>query len=1104
MTPEQLLAHVETLGGRLAAEGGRLRVNAPRGGLTDELKGAIAAAKDALIVLLQRREVSGKRELARVDRAGALPVSAFQERLWIAQRLEPASSAFNMVLAWKNPSGVPTTTVVTAIRSLLEKHEILRSTFDEVAGTLVSRPLPASAVPVEVHDLGSLEPAEQSDRVREVMGEEVTKPFDLTAGAPTRFFVCRFNANETATLLVAHHIAVDDWSLAVLEKEAKAACVPGGLPTEATSQLQFADYAAWQRANTDPAVISTELDWWGRYLAQAPQLSVFPPDMPSATESSPEGATRTVVWSPELAAAIRSMTRKEGATLYMAMLAACATVLSWHTGQEDCVFGNPMGTRERTELESMIGPFVNLLLVRLDVKGDPSFAELLRRARDSMLDAYEHRHVPFETLLEKLKPARSPAHSPFFQIALVHHTASAASTDSVREAGGGAMHEITWFARESPAGLECSFEYRSDLFSAAAIDRVASHLEAVLRGAASDSSRRLSELAVLSSHELAQLRQFNATSVEFPRIPFVAQFEVIAERRPTNVALACGSTELTYCELNQRANQLAHELRSKGVTRGARVALCVERSPLLLIALLAIQKAGGAYVPLDPGFPSERLSFMLADSNATVLLTSDEAAADIEIPEGVSVVDIGAVPVMRERSGNLPLEVQPDDPVYVIYTSGSTGRPKGVTISHGSLTNLLWSMAKQPGLTSTDILAAVTTISFDIAGLELYLPLLAGARIELVPLETSTDGHELAVLLRERAVTVLQATPATWRLLLEADWQAPPAFRAFCGGEALPRDLAQSLLGRVSELWNLYGPTETTIWSTAERVKSAQDITIGRPIANTQVYVVGKAGALQPIGVPGELWIGGAGVALGYLNRPELTEERFVADQLGTSPSAGMRLYRTGDLGRWREDGRLEHLGRLDHQVKIRGFRIEVGEVEASLAALEAVRQAVVVARDAGSSDRRLIAYVVYQPGQDLTVSEVRRHLRSVLPEYMVPSLVVAMDAIPLTPNGKVDRAALPDPFGNVAAGNAQFEPPTTEMELLLASVWTEVLKVERVGVSDNFFDLGGHSLLSLRVASAVNAQSGWRMDPRTLFFQTLGQIAATATSAGARVRRRA
>jgi acyl-CoA synthetase (AMP-forming)/AMP-acid ligase II len=417
--------------------------------------------------------------------------------------------------------------------------------------------------------------------------------------------------------------------------------------------------------------------------------------------------------------------------------------------------------------------------------------------------------------------------------------------------------------------------------------------------------------------------------------------------------------------------------------------------------------------------------------------------------------------------------------------------------------NFLWSMAREPGLTAADVLAAVTTISFDIAGLELYLPLLVGARIELVARDTAADGPALAAVLNERGATVLQATPATWRLLVETDWRAGPGFRGYCGGEALPRDLANSLLERVGELWNLYGPTETTIWSTVEHVTRDNDITIGRPIANTQVYIVGSSGELRPIGVSGEIWIGGAGVAIGYHDRQELTAERFVADRFGARP--GGRLYRTGDLGRWRADGRIEHLGRLDHQVKIRGFRIALGEIDAVLAALPAVRQSVVAARDASPSDRRLVAYVVYQPGEDLTVSEIRRHLRGKLPDYMVPSLVVALDAIPLTPNGKVDRSALPDPFRNASAAAAQYEAPSSEMERLLADVWMDVLKVERVGVHDNFFELGGHSLLSLRVAAAVQRRSGWRMDPRTLFFQPLSQIAAAGgTAVSEQVPRRA
>jgi amino acid adenylation domain-containing protein len=1109
LTAEQLLTRLEASGVSLFTEGGRLRVNAPKGGLTDELKSAIAASKEALIGLLEHRSALRGKVLEPVDRAGRLPVSPFQERLWILQRLDPGSSAYNIAHAWKNVVGADAETVRAAIESVLERHEILRSCFDEVDGELTSRPLARSTVPLEVRDLSALGADEQRSQIDADMNAEVGAPFDLTAAPPTRFIVYRLGSGQSVTLLAAHHLAVDDWSLTVLEKEVAAACVPGARAAVTPAQLQYADYAAWFRATTNPAVIATDLDWWADYLAQAPQLSVFPPDLPVSSvdaQVNGVGATRSIVWDTQLAAGVRALARKEGATLYMAMMAACATVLRWHTGQDDFVLGSPMGARERTELESMIGPFVSLLLVRLDLKDDPTFAELLRRARSSMLEAHERRHVPFETLLERLKPTRHATHSPLFQIALVQHNApqsdSDTSSDAVRKAGG-AMHELTWFARETPAGLECSFEYRADLYSVEAIDQIAAHLETVLRGAVENSSRHVSELMVLTPVEVAQLERFNNTAVDLERTLFVAQFAEVAGRNAAATALVSEGETLSYGELDLRANRLAHALRAQGVGPGTRVALCVERSALLVIALLAIQKASGVYVPLDPGFPADRLSFMLADSGAGVLLTAGAATSDLEIPGEVAVIDLTNLASFDGFPAESPsLEALPEDPAYVIYTSGSTGRPKGVVVSHGSLMNLLWSMAREPGLDATDRLAAVTTISFDIAGLELYLPLLVGARIELVSLETATDGPALAELLKSQAITVLQATPATWRLLIEAGWEGSPTFRAFCGGEALPSDLAESLLERVSELWNLYGPTETTIWSTAARIEHPSDLTIGRPVANTRVFIVGGSGSLQPIGGAGEIWIGGAGVAIGYHGRPELTAERFVPDRFGAAP--GSRLYRTGDLGRWRADGRLEHLGRLDHQVKIRGFRIELGEIETVLSALPAVRQSVVVARDAGPSDRRLVAYIVYEPGEDLTVSEVRRHLRGVLPEYMVPSLVVAIDSVPLTPNGKVDRAALPDPFRSAAAAAAEFEPPGSPMEILLASVWAEVLKVERIGRNDNFFDLGGHSLLSLRVATTVATRVGWRMDPRALFFQTLSQLAAIGTAATEQLRRRA
>jgi amino acid adenylation domain-containing protein len=508
----------------------------------------------------------------------------------------------------------------------------------------------------------------------------------------------------------------------------------------------------------------------------------------------------------------------------------------------------------------------------------------------------------------------------------------------------------------------------------------------------------------------------------------------------------------------------------------------------MLVALIGIQKSGGAYVPLDPGFPAERLAYMLADSGAQVLLTSSNFDSRIEVPHGVTILDVDA-PSEKTSADNLIGGAGPEDIAYLIYTSGSTGQPKGVAVSHGAVVNFLWSMRHRPGLLASDVMAAVTTISFDIAVLELYLPLLMGAKIELVSRETATDGAALANLIEASGSNVLQATPATWRLLVEAGWRGNPDFRALCGGEPLPRDLANAILDRAGELWNLYGPTETTVWSTVERVeRNDVPISIGGPIANTSIYVLDPTGELAPIGIAGEIHIGGLGVAKGYHRRPALTAERFIPDPLSDRP--GARLYRTGDLGCWGADGKLYHLGRLDHQVKIRGFRIELGEVEAALAANATVLQTMVTAAEAQPGDLRLVAYVVYREGEELTASEVRRSLRRTLPDFMVPSLIVALDSMPLSPNGKIDRKALPDPFKTTRPIATEREAPASGLEQKMAEIWRSILAVDAIYAEDNFFELGGHSLLSLRVAQAVEKETGYRMDPRALFFNSLRQVA--------------
>lgn len=1088
MKAEVLAAQLESSGIVLAVEQGKLRVNAPRGSLSEQMRQAIAEARDDLIALLEARSLQSA-PLQRIDRVAVLPVSSFQQRLWILQRLEPESTDFNIASLWKGTTQFSVELQTAAIRCLIDRHEILHATFDDAGDAVVMRVLPTEAVLIEVRDLDAPTQAQRDRLLFEATEKEAHRPFDLRAETAVRFIVFRLGDSEAVTLCVAHHIAVDAWSLGLMEREFMRACVEPEAVSPPPS-LQYADFAVWQRATQETPALSAGLEWWRDYLAGAPPLSVFPPDQ--SASASATGATRLFDWDANLTSGLRALALRSGATVYSALLAACAVVLRWHTGQQDFVLGSPMGIRERVEFETMIGPFVDLLLIRIDVAGDPTFAELLRRARDTMLAAYSHRQVSFEALLEHLKPQRTLIHAPLFQVAVVLHNTPGGEQNL--NLSGGAMHELTWFVREAAGSLQCSIEFRSDLYSDSAIGRIAAHLEAVLRRAVEKPDSRVSELTRLPETEWNRIvGDFNQTALDVPAGCFITQFERRAAAMPDVSAIVCQDDTLTYAELNRRANALAQQLCRVGAGSGTRVAVCMERSVQLVIALLAVQKAGAAYVPLDPGFPGERLSFMLADSGASVLLTSGEVMRGLQMPPTLAVIDCSQPGECRYGSADYPESlVKPEDPAYIIYTSGSTGRPKGVVISHASLMNLLWSMAREPGLSSADVLAAVTTISFDIAGLELYLPLLVGARIALISRDTAADGGLLATRLAACGATVLQATPSTWRLLIAANFRPGAGFRAFCGGEGLPRELADSLLERVGELWNLYGPTETTIWSTAERVqRDAAPVTIGRPIGNTQVYILDAAGAPSPIGVAGEICIGGAGVALGYHNQPELTAERFVPDPF--SSRTNQRLYRTGDLGRWRDDGRIEHLGRLDHQVKIRGHRVELGEIEARLIEHQAVREAAVVTREAAPGDPRLIAYVVYERAQDLTVSEMRRYLRGYLPDYMVPSLFVSVESMPLTPNGKLDRVALPDPFRHTGGTAATRAPLATPMERLLGQFWRELLKVEQVGAEDNFFDLGGHSLLTVRVASAIERRTGWRMDPRILYFQNLRQIAATA-----------
>ena len=1069
MTARELLEELWARGAEVAVEGDSLRLRAARGVIDDAVKAAIAQHKNELVSLLTSSD--------------EVPTSHFQERLWAAHQLDPASTAFNVVSRWLAPPLDDVSRLVAALESVVARHEILRTAFVAVDGT--PRPVTRDVLPTPtLIDLRGMLPDEQRQRLDRLMHDEAYAPFDLTAGPPARFTIARLSDIHAAVVFAAHHIAVDVWSCDIVRRDVAALCQGETLPPV----VQYRDFAASQRRGPGARRIAEHLAWWAKTLDGAPPSSTFAPDI----EPSGDVAAAVVdfAWGAQLSSSVRTAAASAGATLYMAVVAACAAILRVHTGQSEVVIGNPTGDRERTELEAVVGPFVNVQPLRIQMDDDPTFTDLMRRTRDVVLDAHEHREVPLELILERLKPQRWADRSPFFQVAVVQHSAEQRSAIDI--AGGGALHDMTLFFREVEGRIVGNVEYRADRFTQRTATQIVSELEVFLTAAIDNPSAKTSALPLMTdAARCTVLEDFNRTDIPVAPTPFAGLFESVVARAADRVAVVFEGVALTYGELSARATALARTLRRLGVQPGVRVGIFLERSVDLLVALIAVQKARGAYVPLDTAFPPDRLAFMLEDCGAAVLVASSDTTDRLDLPSHLRVVSPDS---LHHESAMTDLEAgDPADPAYVIYTSGSTGRPKGVVVSTGALTNFLSSMRGAPGLSDDDVLAAVTTVSFDIAALELYLPLITGARVELLSRETATDDRALIEALARSGANVLQATPATWRMLVDAGWQPTRPTRAFCGGESLPRDLADELLTRVDELWNLYGPTETTIWSTVERVsQGAAPVSIGSPIANTRVYVVSPEGRPVPIGAPGELWIGGAGVADGYHARPELTAEKFIADPFSARP--GARVFRTGDAARWDSTGRLHHLGRLDQQLKIRGFRIEPGEIEAALLTLPAVKHAAVVGRQLGPGEIRLVAYVVCQDGEALTSSEVRRHLRGSLPGYMIPSLVVTLDALPRTPNGKLDRGRLPDPFREAAAGEG-FIAPAPGAEEDMARLWCDVLRIDRVGADDNFFEVGGHSLLALRVAAAVETRFGRKVDPRLLFFRTLRQFTTMVVS---------
>ncbi|MEI6083172.1 MAG: amino acid adenylation domain-containing protein [Verrucomicrobiota bacterium] len=1005
-------------------------------------------------------------------------LSFAQERLWFLEQLEGSSATYNIYAASRFRGDLRVECLEKALTAIVGRHEALRTTFPGVGDDQLPIQLiaPHAEFKLDVVEI-------TGGAVEDCVNEFARQPMHLADGPLFRARLLRIAPADHVLVVIMHHIISDGWSLDVFFRELPALYadfLAGRDVSLPPLTIQFADYSRWQRRHLQGAELKRHVDYWNHQLAGELPILELPTDFPRPPEQSYRGADCERQIDRELSEKIRQLSRDTESTLFMTILAAFQALLHRYSGQSSIQVGSTVSNRNHIEVEPLLGFFVNMLVLRADFSGDPTGRELIRQVREVTLGGLAHQALPFERLVRELKPDRSLSQSPLFQVALMFEEAGrqfmqlpGLSCEPLPVNTGTAKFDLTLFVTESPAGLRFGLEYATDLFTSETAARLLIHLECLLESLVADPTLRISQLNLLPPAEKQQLvAEWNQTAAEYPRERTIhALVAEQGQRTPDAVAVEFARQRLTYRELDHRAEALAAVLQQKGVQVGNLVGLYVERSLEMIVGLLGILKAGGAYVPLDPAFPKDRLAFMVADAKMPVLVTLQRLVP--ELPEHqAQVVCIDAV----YRGGAARPAGSAEDLAYVIYTSGSTGRPKGVQISHRAVVNFLQSMRREPGLTAADVLVAITTLSFDIAGLELLLPLTTGAKVVVVPREIAVDGVELAGLLQATGATVMQATPATWRLLLAAGWPGIASLKILCGGEPLPPALAAELLPRCAELWNMYGPTETTIWSTCTRVTKPDDIHIGRPIANTEVFILDAHLNPVPTGVAGELLIGGDGLARGYLNRPELTAEKFIAHPF--QPAA--RLYRTGDLAKYRPDGNIVCLGRLDFQVKVRGYRIELGEIEAVLARHPQVVQAVVTVHAGGSGESQLVAYVVPAAGVNVGADELRQHLRKELPEHMVPAVFVALEKLPLTPNGKVDRKALPAPDRGTPAGTRV--APRTETETKLAGIWAQVLGLESVGVTDDFFSLGGHSLLAVKLFAEIERQMHRKLPLASLF----------------------
>jgi amino acid adenylation domain-containing protein len=1025
--------------------------------------------------------------------------------LWFFDQLQPDSGFYNIPLALRLSGQLNIAALENSINEIIQRHEALRTNFATVGGQPIQVIASNPNWELQVVSLFHLTENAREAEAQRWVNEEANRAFNLEREFLLRGLVLQIGEIEYVLLFTMHHIISDGWSLGVFVQELaelyKAFCMENPLVLPSLP-VQYADFAVWQQQWLSGEIRVQQLDYWKQQLLNAPVLLELPADRPRPAVQTFRGGYYRGALSQELSVALTALSKRAGVTLFIALLTAFQTLLYRLSGQDDIVVGTPVAGRNRQEIEGLIGFFVNTLVLRTDLSGNPTFEELLGRVREVALGAYTHQDLPFEQLVEVLQPDRSLSYTPLFQVMFALDDTLVPTVElpeltisSYPVEIGTAKFDLTLSMENTASGLVAQWEYSTDLFDESTIARIARNLQTLLESIVVNSKQKISELPLLTATERHQLLvECNNTWAEYPQDKCIHQlFEEQVERSPNAVAVVLEGEQLTYRELNVKANQLAHYLRSLGVGPEVLVGICVERSLEMVISLLGVLKAGGAYVPLDPNYPSERLAFMLEDSSVPVLLTQQKLVDKLP-PNSTRVVcldsDWEEIAAYSEKNPNST--VRPQNLAYVIYTSGSTGKPKGVLIEHKSLVNYTTIARAEYGIQERDRILQFSSISFDVSAEEIYTSLTSGATLVL---RTDSMLDSLEGFLRKCnnwEITVLAIPTAYWHelttFLSQEKVAIPPSLRLIIiGGEkALPERLKTwfECVGQQVRLVNNYGPTETTVGATICELSAAdatlRELPIGRPIGNVQTYILDENRQPLPIGVPGELHIGGAGLARGYLNRPELTDERFIPNPFSDSPTE--RLYKTGDLVRYLSDGNIEYVGRIDDQVKIRGFRLEIGEIEAALSQHPNLLSVAVALREDIPGQKSLVAYIVTVQESAPTVSELRDFLKQQLPDYMIPNAFVTLPTLPITPNGKVDRRLLPAPDINSLIQTLEFVAPQTSTEELVASIWKKVLGVEQASVNDNFFELGGHSLLATQVVSQLNSCLGLHLPLSKLF----------------------